>query len=81
MVDVVQEDVERTHALLRPASRILPFVGGHDARNDVERDRAFGAGFLAVDGEGDADAVEHDVRLLALLRDVLGRLASAAHSV
>ena len=54
MVDVVDEVVERVDALLEAALDPVPFLGRHDARNQVEGEDAFGAGGVAVDVEGDA---------------------------
>ena len=73
VIDVVQEGVERAHALREPAFEQVPFVRGNDARDDVERDQPLGALLLAVDRERDADAVERPFGLLALLRDAIGR--------
>jgi hypothetical protein len=50
--------------------------GRNDARHDVEGDQALSAGILAIHGEGDADAVEGHVGLLALARDDLGVVES-----
>ena len=78
VVDVVQERVQRVHALAQAAIEHLPLVGRNDARNDVERNQALGAGLLAVDREGDADAMERALGLLALLGDAGGRLSGRA---
>ena len=72
VVDVVQEEIERAHALLQAALEHLPFVRRNDARHDVERDEALGAAVLAVYRERDADAMECALGLLALLRDAGG---------
>ncbi len=74
MVDVVDEGVERAHALLQAAFEADPFFQGQDAGHDVEGDEALGALLLAVDGEGDADAVEQGIGLGAFLRQALGGL-------
>ena len=73
VVDVVEERVERAHALHEAALEHRPFVGRDDARHEVERNQALGAAVLAVDRERDADAVERAIGLLALLRDAGGR--------
>ena len=73
VVDVAQEHVERAHALREPALEALPVRRRDDPRHDVERDHALGARVLAVDREGDADALEEDVRLLPLLDEIFGR--------
>ena len=54
MVDVVDEEVQGVDALLEAAFDLVPLVGGNDARNEVEREDALGAGGVAVDVEGDA---------------------------
>ena len=75
VVDVVQEEVQRLHALAQPARQALPAGAGDDVRDDVERDQPLGARGLAVDGEGDADAVEEQVGGLPVLRDASRRRA------
>ena len=77
VIDVVQEQVQRVHALAQPAFEQLPFGRRDDARHDVERDQPLGAAVLAVDGEGDADAVEGALGLVALLRDARGGVFSS----
>ena len=37
MIDVVEEEVERTHALLQAARHAVPLVGRDDARHEIER--------------------------------------------
>ena len=49
-------------------------MGREDAGNDIEGDQALGARVLAVDGEGDTEAMKERVRLGALLREALRRL-------
>ena len=75
VVDVMGEAVERRHALHQAALQHGPFVGRDDARDEVERNQPLGAGAVlvlgAVDGEGDADAAE----------DHLGLVAARAHGV
>ena len=58
MIDVVDESVQRPHALLESCGEMAPFVGRNDARNDVERDQPLGSGLLAIHGERDAHAME-----------------------
>ena len=58
MVDVVEEGVERPHALLEPADSRPHSLDIEDARDDVEGDQPLRGLALAVDGEGDADAAE-----------------------
>ena len=69
VIDVVQERVQRLHALAQPAVEHLPLVRGNDARNDVERNQSLGAGILAVHRERDADAMKRALGLVALLGD------------
>jgi hypothetical protein len=58
VVNVVNEGVEGADSLLEAALQADPFLAGQHAGDDVEGDEAFGSFFLAVHGEGDADAVE-----------------------
>lgn len=53
MIDVVDKGVERVDALVQAAFQAFPFAGGNDARHQVEREDALGAGGIAVDVEGD----------------------------
>jgi hypothetical protein len=62
VVDVVEEGVERLHPLPQAGLQRLPLGRRDDARDDVEGDQALGAGLLAVDREGDADAVKRPDR-------------------
>ncbi len=78
VVDVVQEAIQRGHALTQPFLHVFPLVTGDDARNQVEGDQPLGAGavlvFGAVDGEGDADAAEDHLRLVATVAHQFLRL-------
>ena len=74
MVDVVHEAVQRPHALPQAALQLIHSSRRDDARDEVERNQPLGAVLFAVDGEGDADAVEQRIRLGALLRQPLRRL-------
>ncbi|MGY3457982.1 hypothetical protein ACVWW5_003432 [Bradyrhizobium sp. LM3.4] len=58
MVDVAQEHVERAHPLLQALLEQRPFLAGHDPRDHVEGDQAFGGFGLPIDREGNADAAE-----------------------
>ena len=58
VVDVVEEGVERLHALLDALGQPPPFGAGNDARHDVEGDQPLGRFGLAIDGEGDAGLAE-----------------------
>ena len=69
MVDVVQERVERLHALPQSAIEDLPFVGGNDPRHEVERNEPLGPGILAVHRERDPDPVKRALGLVPFLRD------------
>ncbi len=75
VVDVVQEHVERAHALDQAALEAGPFLRGQHARDDVERDQAFGiARVFRVDREGDAEAAEQKFGLFAPAAELgLGR--------
>ncbi len=55
VVDVVDEGVERVDALLQAAFDAVPFVGRHDARDQVEGKDSFRARRVAVDVERDAE--------------------------
>ena len=51
VIDVVDERVERAHALRDAALDARPLLGREDARDDVERKHALGAGGIGVDRE------------------------------
>jgi hypothetical protein len=61
-----------------------PLVLGNDARDQVERDQALGAGAVlvlgAVDREGDADAAEDHLGLFCGATHGLGRLRCSQSS-
>ena len=67
VIDVAQEHVERAHPLLQPLFEDGPFPGRHDPRDHVEGDQPFLGFVVAIDGEGDADAAEQQLRLLAAI--------------
>ena len=67
VIDVVEEGVERLHALLDALRQPAPFGAGDDARHDVERDQPLGRFLLAIDGEGDAGLAEHALGIAHLL--------------
>lgn len=73
MVDVVEEQVESLDPLLEAGLEGLPLICRDDPGNDVEGDQPLGAGLLAIDGEGDADAAEGDVGLGPLAGDAFVR--------
>ena len=54
-----------------PRRQTPPFGGRDDARNDVEGDEPLGRFIAAVDGEGDAGAAEHRLRLQQLLLQIV----------
>jgi hypothetical protein len=67
VVDVLDEGVQRAHALGEPALDDAPLVGGQDARDQVERERPVAA-LRTVGGggvEGDALLEEDGVAPLA----------------
>ena len=66
--------IQGAHALLQALLEALPLGGRHDARHDIEGDQPLGTLVLAVNREGDADAVKQRVRLGALARQVFGGL-------
>jgi len=74
MINIVNEQVECFHPLLEAFLQLRPFIVRNDARDDIERDQALGAGIAAIDGEGDADAPEHEVGLDPLAFDDVRRL-------
>jgi hypothetical protein len=63
VVDIVDEHIQRAHALLQARLQVAPFVGGNDPRDQVEGNQALGAGGVARDRESDADPAEAQVRL------------------
>ena len=78
MVDVVNEAVERRHALLQAFLHIAPLVRGNDARNDVKRNQTLSARtifvFVAIDRKGNAHAPENNFGLFASALHELGVL-------
>ena len=66
VVEIVEERVERAHALFDPLGQLAPFARGDDARHHVERDQAFFRLVLAIDVEGDAGAAEAVIGFRAL---------------
>ena len=75
VVDVVDEVIQRGHALRQPLLHLRPLVFRDDARNQVEGNQPLGSGAVlvlrAVHGEGDADAA----------KDHLGLGAAVPHQV
>ncbi len=72
-IDVADVVVDGLDALLEPGPQMVPFGGGQNSRQYVERDQSFlGVGF-AVDREGDADPAEQQFGLApALVEHVVG---------
>jgi hypothetical protein len=67
VVDVVQETIERRHALAQPLLQQPPLGARDDARDGIERDQPLGAVLVTVDGERDADAVKQEIGFAPLL--------------
>jgi hypothetical protein len=67
VVNIVNEGIQRPHALLQAAFEPDPLFQGQDARHDVEGDEALGAFLLPVDGEGDSHPVKQGIGFGALL--------------
>jgi hypothetical protein len=74
VVDVVDEVIQRLHALAQAGFEMAPFGRRDDARNDVERNQPLGAGVVPIDGERDTDAPEHQVGFRALVDETVGVL-------
>ena len=72
-IDVLDIGVDGLHALLEAAPHDLPFLGGDDARDDVERDQALLRLGVAIDRKGDADAAEQKLRLAPAVVEHVGR--------
>jgi hypothetical protein len=67
MIDVFQEQIQRSHTLLQARLQDGPFGGGNDAGDEIERPDAFDALLgLTVDGEGDALGAHSELQLLRL---------------
>ena len=58
VVDVVDEGVERPHALLEAARDLVPFALQDEAGHDVERPFAVDVRTVVVDGERDAHGTD-----------------------
>ena len=58
VIDVVEEDVDRLHALDAAALHELPFGAVENARHEIEGDQPLGRAAFAIDREGDAEPAE-----------------------
>ena len=67
VVDIVHKPVQGRDPLHQTGFHAAPFLGGDDARNQIERDQALGARtvfvFRTIYGEGDAHAPENHLGL------------------
>ena len=76
VVNVVEEGVQGPDPLLEAGLEAEPFLVGEHPGDDVERDKALGALFLAVDGKRDADPVKQGVGLGPFLTQSFGGLVA-----
>ncbi|MNK79695.1 hypothetical protein D3C87_993670 [compost metagenome] len=74
MINIMDEHVQGLHALHQARLHLRPFGGGDDAGDGVERNQAFRAGIVAIDGERDADPAKRQVGFGPLAGDGLGGL-------
>jgi hypothetical protein len=72
VVDVVEEEVERGHALPQPALDVPPLLVRDDAGHEVEGEHALDPLILGVDRERDALVEERGVRSAPSLVEGLG---------
>ena len=72
-VNVLQEKIQRHHALGKPAVNLFPFGMGQDPRNQVERKQPFGILSIAVDCESDALNQERKIGEFPALLELRGR--------
>ena len=70
-IEVLEEEVQRPHALDEARLDLAPFRAGDDARHQIERENALGALLVAVDGEGDALAQKRGIDGRAALLEFL----------
>lgn len=71
MIYVVQEQIKRMDALLQAALYILPIIGFHNARNDVERKNLLGSLFASINGECDAHVIHGCFRRSLATQDIV----------
>ncbi len=74
VIDIMQERVDRPHALLDALDEPCPFLPGNDPGHNIERDQPLVRVCGAIDVEGNACAAEERFRLARLLAEPLGRL-------
>src|SRR5262249_29126451 len=70
VIDIVDKAIEGLDALLQPALDVSPIGGLDEARNDIEREDAFGPGRLAIDVEGDTQMQQGLFRRSLALQDL-----------
>ncbi|MND85079.1 hypothetical protein D3C80_769910 [compost metagenome] len=73
VIEVAEEHVQRTYALDAALFDLAPFARRDAARDGIEGDQALGTLIVAIQGEGDARAMEQQVRLASALLQLLGR--------
>ena len=79
VIDVAQEHIERAHPLFQAFFQDRPLFRRHDPGDHIERDQAFLGLGVAIDGKGDADPAEQELRLLtAIFQGVRWRLLEPA---
>src|ERR687895_2075615 len=62
MVQIVDEQVERRHALFEPHFSACPFVSWDNARDDIEGPGTVDTSFLRVNREGNAHGQDGKIR-------------------
>ena len=75
VIDVVQEGVDRAHALFNALGQPSPFARRHDARDNIERDQPLVGLGRAIDVEGDAGLAKKGLGLCRLAAQMVGLLA------
>ncbi|MNG98314.1 hypothetical protein D3C79_574520 [compost metagenome] len=73
VVQVSQKQVQRLDPLNAAPLHHPPFTGGNTARNRIEGNQPLGALLVAIEGEGDAGAVEQQVGFTSTLGQQLRR--------
>jgi len=82
VIDVAQEHVERAHTLLEALFENRPLFCRHDPRDHVEGNQPLLGFGVAIDGEGDADPAEQQLRFLtAIFQRVRRRLLQPAREL